>query len=364
MRMVQIGVGGQACRWGVICAVTLCACGGDGGGGAVSGELQVIGNIGFADAFPLVSEVRLSHGEEEPLGYASDLLVTEDGFVVADRIQSNIRVFDRDGSPIRTMGRPGDGPGELRSPVVLAESPGGGFVVGEIGARLHWYAPGDRLVNALGQLPSSRMVGLELVGPDTTFLVSGNHADGDRRFGAFIWSPSDGARDLIHPVPRSFEEPYRTNLWNVRAVMAGGYYVSLDQSESRLRLTDPADLATSEWRLADGGYEPPDWPDQSPSDIDALMAWARDQWWGSVLVPVGDRIVVGFERGSYSTNLRRDFSYVVVDLRHRTQIVIGEHTPVRFEMARGDTIFGVSSDEYGQDVRVSSHLLTIDGGVS
>lgn len=159
---------------------------------------------------------------------------------------------------------------------------------------------------------------------------------------------------------KRFDEPIRTNLWNVRAVLAGGYYVSLEQSAIRLRLTDRVDFAASEWRLAPAGYEPPDWPDQNLPDVDALMAWARDQWWGSVLVPLGDRVVVGFERGSYSTNLRREFSYVVVDPRLRNQVVISELTDIRFEVARGDTIFGISSDEYGQDVRVSSHLLTID----
>ena len=116
----------------------------------------------------------------------------------------------------------------------MAPGRGGGFVVGEIGARLHAYAPGDRHLNTLGQLPSSKMVGLDPIGSDTTFLVSGNHAAGGRQFGAFIWSPSRGARDPVHPVARRFEEPYRSNLWNVRAVVAGDYYVSLDQSANRL----------------------------------------------------------------------------------------------------------------------------------
>ena len=100
--MPKMAAGGRAPVLGGICLVALCACGDDGG---ELRELQIIGNMRFDRAFSLVSEAGLSFRDDDPLGYVSDLLVTKDGFVVADRIQSNIKMFDRGGNPTMTLAR-------------------------------------------------------------------------------------------------------------------------------------------------------------------------------------------------------------------------------------------------------------------
>ena len=52
---------------------------------------------------------------------------------VMDRAAKRVAVFDSTGRPVRTMGRPGGGPGELQWPFALAVTPGGRTAVFDIG---------------------------------------------------------------------------------------------------------------------------------------------------------------------------------------------------------------------------------------
>lgn len=341
----------------MIGSMGLWACGGDDGVVAPK-AYRIVAEAGFDETFSMLSEVRLAFHADDPLGYIGDLLITDEGLVLADQVQSNIKVFSRSGILEKTLGRPGDGPGELRGPTVLAEHPGGGFVVADSRARAKVYLPGTSALEPFGQLPTTRMVGLEWVGSGSVFLVSGLYDDGENRFGAVLWSADGGSETPFHSLPRHFDEMYRGNFLQVRAVPMGDRYASLDHAGNRLRLTEPTDSKTSEWLVTTAGYAPPNWPSGQLEDRSALTDWARTQWWGSALIPVGRRLVIGFVRGSYSRSSRREYSYAVANPASRTQVVVKEHSNLRFMAVRGDTLFAIRiGDEYGEEVWVSSHLL-------
>lgn len=56
-----------------------------------------------------------------------------DRVYVADRLNSSVQVLGLEGKPVRTLGRPGDGPGELRNPIGLAFDPAGNLWIVDVG---------------------------------------------------------------------------------------------------------------------------------------------------------------------------------------------------------------------------------------
>lgn len=56
---------------------------------------------------------------------------------VLDRQASRITVVDRDGGLVREVGRPGEGPRELRMPVAFTVMPDGRIVIADLGHRAY-----------------------------------------------------------------------------------------------------------------------------------------------------------------------------------------------------------------------------------
>lgn len=71
----------------------------------------------FTDAFPEVRRITLEEDLADPIVGFTSLAVGENGdLIVTDQASSKVRVFARDGRLLRTLGRRGDGPGELDGP--------------------------------------------------------------------------------------------------------------------------------------------------------------------------------------------------------------------------------------------------------
>lgn len=93
----------------------------------------------------LVEDLRIGRLEGPPevtFGDVSRLAVADDGsiHVVDDQVPA-VRVFDREGNHLRTLGGEGDGPGEYRRPNGIAVLPDGRVVVRDPGTgRLNVYA--------------------------------------------------------------------------------------------------------------------------------------------------------------------------------------------------------------------------------
>ena len=83
-----------------------------------------------------------------PFGRVADLEIGADGSVfVLDALARSVRVFDEDGRELRTLGRPGEGPGEFLGPDRLLWGPEGNLWVLDLAnGRLTEFTPGGDLM--------------------------------------------------------------------------------------------------------------------------------------------------------------------------------------------------------------------------
>lgn len=75
------------------------------------------GPLAFEEVFSLEHEMRLQGDPDAPLGMPIALTRWQSNFVVVDQILGNVKVFDGAARLVRTIGRRGQGPGELGSPI-------------------------------------------------------------------------------------------------------------------------------------------------------------------------------------------------------------------------------------------------------
>ena len=70
---------------------------------------------------------------QAPFGRIADLEISEDGSVfVLDALSRTVRVFDAQGTELRTFGQRGQGPGELEEPIALFWGPDGNLWVADV----------------------------------------------------------------------------------------------------------------------------------------------------------------------------------------------------------------------------------------
>jgi hypothetical protein len=76
----------------------------------------------------------VSGGDTAGFGRVTALAADEyDRVYVADRLNGTVQVLGPDGTPVRNLGRTGDGPGELRNPLGLAFGPDGKLWIVDVG---------------------------------------------------------------------------------------------------------------------------------------------------------------------------------------------------------------------------------------
>ena len=95
--------------------------------------------------FPETKRVVLQEDVTDPIAGITALSVSSQGdLIVTDLAASKVRVFGPDGSLLRTLGGPGEGPGELDGPNWAAAGPNGEIRVVERGSpRVTTYWPND-----------------------------------------------------------------------------------------------------------------------------------------------------------------------------------------------------------------------------
>jgi hypothetical protein len=77
------------------------------------------------------------------LGELIDAVVTATGeVVVLDGSHGMLRVYDRSGGALLTVGQPGEGPGEFEDPVAVANGPGDTILVADRMAMIHRFVRG------------------------------------------------------------------------------------------------------------------------------------------------------------------------------------------------------------------------------
>lgn len=85
--------------------------------------------VGFDSLFQRVDSVMLVTPAEEAIGTVSGLVVLPASIVLADVTRGNLKVFSKQGRLLKTVGKPGDGPGEFRMPMGIVQDGRGRLVV-------------------------------------------------------------------------------------------------------------------------------------------------------------------------------------------------------------------------------------------
>lgn len=97
--------------------------------GTTVASLEKVPVVGFDQLFRRVDSVMLVTPAEEAIGVASGLVVLPTAIILSDITRGNLKVFSRQGRLLKTIGKPGDGPGEFRRPMAIIQDGRGRLVV-------------------------------------------------------------------------------------------------------------------------------------------------------------------------------------------------------------------------------------------
>lgn len=196
-------------RPALLLALASAACGSADSGGGWSGttrdsagitivENPIEGQWSDVDRWRFAEELRIGVAEGDPdyqFGQIGDIAVDSSGQIyVLDRQAQHVRLFDAEGEYLRTIGAPGDGPGQLSQNVVaILIGPGDTLLVPDLGNQrvqrflqdgseassfpvpftggitLNWQAGPDR--SLVHQLRSMPMSGAESWGPSDDLVL-------------------------------------------------------------------------------------------------------------------------------------------------------------------------------------------------
>ncbi len=292
----------------------------------------------FSEVFHSLLSFDLADSRGDPVGDFTDLHVWKDHFVVVDAVQSNVKVFNRDGSRRMTLGRPGDGPGEFRSPRAVAATSDGGLAILDRRMRLSLFDPSGAYLETR-TLPGVNPQDLHLLPASTNrYVLSASVGDGTTGYGALVLHLNDPTGTHVHRVRRS-PRLYEGNFQSVRAVWTGSSLASIDQTTNRLVVSNLKGEALRHIRVATDVYEPPAWPTEEIADLSDLTAWANRQTWTRVLVPLSKReVLVGLSHRDEELE-RRVVRYVVVNVVTGAQVIVRDPQRVQFRAVSGDTLY-------------------------
>lgn len=306
--------------------------------------------VPFDSLFRPTRATPLAADPEHVLGFPGGLAVRGNRWFIADPLQGDIKVVDAvAGRLTATIGRPGDGPGELRQPIGIESLPAGGIVVLDMGRSV--LARFDTGGTFLGEavLPGS-WSGMAALDRADRILVVGAHAtatgSGSADLGVLHEVETTGtfrSSYLPAPTPR---DPFKASFNHYFAAAVGSAAVAGAFNTNVLTFHDRK--SGREWKAAVGGpwYHAPTWPasdrDLPPgkTKLERVDKWARAQALLVGLVPVGDSLLLaqfrtGAEDGTWV------YRYVLTDASGRVIVATGP-TSAQIMRAVGDTTYGLT----------------------
>lgn len=269
---------------GAFIGVTLAACGGETGLPERGAALD--------EVFRADRRIALEEDDDDPVVDVSAVTVLPDGgLLVVDQPASRVRRFDDVGNRDGVVGRPGEGPGELRQPSSAAAGSGDTlFLVQRGGPRLTAYGP-DGAPARESEVPGSYGHWVAAVGDG---LVVGIGTRSERYAALTRTGETVATFGVRQPAPSRF--PAGNFIVDDHQAVAGGRVLVNTSFSPRIRVYD-----TEGDSVRTFGEPPPSWTGAEPpspgeveggSDEEQMRRWLTSFTIVTSLATVGDSLVV------------------------------------------------------------------------
>jgi hypothetical protein len=273
--------------------------------------------IAFEELFTLEREFKLQQQDTDPIAAPVQLYIWHGQILLNDVLQSNIKVFNSDGTFAFAIGRAGDGPGEFRQPVAMVATADDQLAVVDVAlSRVSLFGADGAFIRSWS-LPPGRVWSATAVKDGTQLLVSARFADhmGSQYEGyalhLFDWNGEHIESFLELPEIRNFRE---STFQRIMAIELGEIIVAARLTSNHLTHYDRHGRHASRVVSAAEAYVAPEWPTTSETrhNLEAATEWANRQTWLTRLVSVDSaRYVVVYTRYDAAKG-GRNFFYSVM----------------------------------------------------
>jgi hypothetical protein len=323
--------------------------------------------IPFERAFSLERRFELADDPADPIAQPASVALWLDRLIVVDQMQGNVKVFDQDGGRSQVIGRPGDGPGEFRTPMAAAPLNDGRLAIydqrhhrveffGRDGSHINGWK-----VRALGERGFASMNGGD------RFLITAREFMDRAESGA---APRQGAihvMDLNGRHLQSFgnvqldDDPHARTFSGISAASVDSFVVYGDRTSNKVHIFNTRTSTEISREVGTSIYEPPAWPEKKLPDLAAVTEWSNRQMWLTRIVPLSSTLfAVAFTRYDRRTD-SRDFRYTVMTTEG-TVLFSTSPTNRTLRFADAERIYATETDENGS-VFVEIYRLNPTGGV-
>lgn len=315
----------------------------------------------FDSVFRLVRSIPLKAGPQEPVGVVRDLAVSGERLYVVDGSNANVKVFDlNNGSLIRTMGRSGYGPGEMRRVSGIVVDPDGSITTIDNARQV------IVRLDSMGRLIAERRMqgqwnGLTQVrvGTDRRTILTGRVGVTTREGG----TPVEAAPRILHEadstgILHSFypiewpPTPWQRSFSNFYSSAVGSTVATCEYGTSLVRFRDWA--TNREWTdtLNASWLKPIAWPEDdrfgAGTKIEQMTAWVK-------LQTLLNRVLMSTAGWYVAVVQMHDaagepvWGHIVSKTRGGSRVVT---VPVslKIQYVRGDTAYVLREDESGDYV--------------
>lgn len=266
--------------------------------------------VPFDSLFPVSRSITLEVDSANPLASPAQVVFDRGQFLIPDRIQSDVKIYDRSGRRVRVIGGPGDGPGEFRAPSLVTRG-GDRLAVLSSGGRLTWFDSSGVLISTetfAGHLPSSMAWDED----SQSLLVAARGGGEQFADGSIYVVTSTGKIRESHFERPQDARPYEFDMARGHLALLDHTVGAIHESDNELFLLDLANRTTRRVRLPLPGYRTPDWPEQPFSQTAEHTTWMHDQTWlHGIWALSGEHFLIGMRHPRSADGLLRT-SYSIV----------------------------------------------------